>query len=87
MWSRILILNGLLRPSRRSFAPPDIGFIEVDVNHDGIGSIIFSREYKSDGDGGWNVKKIGFKAIPHVREAEEHIVRLKEQKMNSASAG
>ena len=84
---RLLIFNGLLRPSRRSFAPPDIGSVEVDAGYDGIGSIIFSREHKSDGDGGWTVKKIGFKAIPHVREAEELIVRLKERKMNSASPG
>ena len=84
---RLLILNGLLRPSRRSFAPPDIGSVEVDAGYDGIGSIIFSRERESDGEGGWNVKKIGFKAIPHVREAEEHIVQLKEQKMNPASPG
>jgi hypothetical protein len=47
---RLLILNGLLRPSRRSFAPPDIGPLEVDVGYDGIGSIIFSRETKRDYD-------------------------------------
>ena len=84
---RLLILNGLLRPSRRSFAPTDIGSVEVVTGHDGVGSIIFSRERESDGEGGWNVKKIGFKAIPHVREVEEHIVLLKERKMNPASAG
>src|ERR1043165_3181903 len=44
---RLLILNGLLRPSRRSFTPPDIGSVEVDAGHDGIGSIIFSRERES----------------------------------------
>ena len=82
---RLLILNGLLRPSRRSFLPSDISSIEVDAGHDGVGSIIFSRESESDGEGGWNVKKIGFKAIPHVREAEEHVVQLKERKVNSAS--
>jgi hypothetical protein len=82
---RLIILNGLLRPSRRSFAPPDIGSVEVVADHDGVGSIVFARERESDGEGGWNVKKIGFMAIPHVREVEEHILLLKEQKMSLAS--
>ncbi|WP_374331975.1 hypothetical protein [Aestuariivirga sp.] len=84
---RLIILNGLLRPSRRSFTPPDIGSVEVDADRDGVGNIIFSRERESDGEGGWNVKKTGFIAIPHVREVEEHILLLKEQKMNLASPG
>ena len=84
---RLIILNGLLRPSRRSFAPPDIRSVEVVAGHDGVGSIVFSRERDSDGEGGWNVRKIGFMAIPHVREVEEHILLLKEQNMNLASPG
>jgi hypothetical protein len=76
---RLLILSGLLRRSRRSFAPPDIGSVEVDTDHDGVGSIFFSRERESDGEGGWKVNKIGFKAIPHVRQVEEYIMLLKEQ--------
>ena len=83
---RLLILNGLLRPSRRSFAPADIGSLEVDVGYNGVGSIIFSREPESDGEGGSTVKRIGFKAIPNVREAEDHIVLLKEQKVNTPLA-
>lgn len=83
---RLFILSGLLRTTRRSFAPPDIGSVEVDAGHNGVGSIIFSREREKDGEGGWNVKKIGFIAIPQVREVEGHILLLKEQNV-IASAG
>ena len=74
---RLLILAGLLRPSAKSFAPSDIGPLKVETSNDGSGSVVFSERRTSDGEGGWNVEKIGFIAIPRVREAEEQIVLLK----------
>jgi hypothetical protein len=84
---RLLILNAFPLQSIRSFAPADIGFVEVDARYDGIGSIIFSRTREPDPEGGWIIKEIGFIAISNVREAAKHVVLLKEQKMNPAPPG
>ena len=80
---RVLILGGLLRPSTQSFAPSDIGPLDVDAADDGSGSVIFSEHRTRDAEGGWNVEKIGFIAVPRVREAERHIVLLKNRTMDS----
>jgi hypothetical protein len=82
---RLLILDGLLRPSTKSFAPSDIGPLDVDAGYDGSGSIIFSERRTRDGEGGWNVVKIGFIAVPHVREVEEHVVLLKNRQIDPGS--
>ena len=74
---RLLILDGLLRPSVKSFFPSDIGHLRVDEAKDGSGSIIFSEKRTQDAEGGWNVEKIGFIAIAKVRDAEGHIAALK----------
>lgn len=76
---RLIILNGLWRPTAESFAPSEIGSLETDAAQDGSGSIIFHERREWRKNGGWNFSKIGFKAIPHVRQAEEHILKLKVQ--------
>lgn len=76
---RVLILNGVLRHSQKAFAPSDLGHLDVERKRDGSGTIILSEEREKDGEGGWLITKIGFKAIPNVREAEEHLEALKNQ--------
>ncbi len=75
---RVLILNGVLRHSKKVFAPSNLGDFDVERKHDGSGNIILSEERKR-GEHGWYTVKIGFKAIPNVREAEEHIEALQDQ--------
>lgn len=81
---RLLILGGLLRPSTKSFAVSDIGPLEVDAGGDGSGSIVFSQHRTRDPEGGWTVEKIGFIAVPNVREAAEHIASLKDRTIDPA---
>ena len=76
---RLIILNGLLGPSIESFAPAEIGSLAIDAAQDGSGSIIFQEKREWSGQGGWFFRKIGFKAIPRVGEAEDHILTLKGQ--------
>ncbi len=76
---RVLILNGVLRHSQKAFAPSDLGHLDVERKRDGSGTIILSEEREKDGEGGWLITKIAFKAIPNVREAEEHIEALQDQ--------
>ncbi len=75
---RLLILNGVLRPSQKAFAASDLGHLDVERKQDGSGNIIMAEEHRQAGGGSWTVE-IGFKAIPDVREAEEHIEALKNQ--------
>jgi hypothetical protein len=83
---RLIILNGLLRPSVESFAPSEIGSLEIDAAGDGSGSLIFQERRDWRGQGGWFARKIGFKTIRHVREAEEHIMKLKGQVSSEATS-
>ncbi len=76
---RLIILNGLWRPTVESFAPSKIGSLEIDAAQDGSGSIIFHERREWRKNGGWFFSKIGFKAIPRVREAEDQILKLKGQ--------
>ncbi len=76
---RVLILNGVLRPSKKVFAPSNLGDFDVERKHDGSGNIILSEEQKRAGEQGVYTVKIGFKAISNVREAEEHIEALQDQ--------
>jgi hypothetical protein len=84
---RLIILNGLLRPSIESFAPAEIGSLKIEAAADGSGSIIFQEGREWWGRGGQSLRKIGFKAIPQVREAEEHILKLKGQVRSEESPG
>ena len=83
---RLIILGGLWRPSTESFAPSNIGSLDIDRAQDGSGSIIFHERREWRKNGGWNFSKIGFKAIPRVGDAEEQILRLKGQGKREASA-
>ena len=76
---RVFILNGVLRPSKKVFAPSNLGDFDVERKHDGSGNIILSEEQKRAGEQGVYTEKIRFKAIPNVREAEEHIEALQDQ--------
>lgn len=76
---RVLILNGVFRPSKKVFAPSNLGDFDVERKYDGSGNIILSEEQKRAGEQGVYIEKIGFKAIPNVREAEEHIEALQDQ--------
>ena len=84
---RLIILNGLVRPSKRSFAPADIGPLTVRAKSDDSGTIIFLVEREKDPEGGWIDKKIGFKAIARVHEVERQIMRLKEEGAKAAPPG
>ncbi len=76
---RVVILDGVLRHSQKAIAPSDLGHLDVERKRDGSGNIFFLEEREKDGEGGWPITKISFKAIPNVREAEEHIEALKNQ--------
>ncbi len=76
---RVVILDGVLRHSQKAFAPSDLGHLDDKRKRDGSGNIILSEEREKDGEGGWLITKISFKAIPNVYEAEEHIEALKNQ--------
>lgn len=83
---RLIVLNGLWRPTTESFAPSDIGSLDVNAAHDGSGTIIFQETREWRGQGGWFLRKIGFKAIPQVRQAEDQILKLKGQGRREASS-
>lgn len=76
---RIIILNGLWRPTVDSFAPSEIGSIHIRVAPDGSGTVIFQERRSWLAQGGRMFKTIGFKAVADVREAEKHIRELKGQ--------
>lgn len=82
---RLIILNGLFRPTVESYAPSEIGSLEIKTAEDGSGSIIFQEGRDWYGQGGRLLKKIGFKAVAQVRDAEEHILKLKGQANPEAS--
>ncbi len=84
---RLIILNGLWRPSIETFDPSDIGSLDVHAAGDGVGSIIFLEKREWRAQGGWLVTKIGFKAIAGVTEAKNQILNLKGQGRREAPAG
>ncbi len=75
---RLMILNGLIRGTAQSFEPEEIGRIDRTERSDGSGSLVFRRQSYRGSEGDWHTKKSGFFAIPEVREAERHLVALKE---------
>ncbi len=83
---RLIILNGLWRPSIESFAPSNIGSLDIDTAADGSGSVIFQERREWRRQGGLFFRKIGFISIPQVREAEDHILKLKGQRRREASS-
>lgn len=84
---RLIILNGLFRPSVESFSPSEIGSLQLDIGADGSGNIIFQEKRDWRGQGGHFLRKIGFKAIAGVREARDHIFELKGQIKGGADLG
>ncbi|MDX1483053.1 MAG: hypothetical protein R3229_01120 [Alphaproteobacteria bacterium] len=76
---RLIILNGLFRSTVDSFAPFDIGSLEVDIADDGSGSIIFQEKRDWRAHGGRFLKKVGFKAVERALEAQALILTLKGQ--------
>ena len=78
---RLLVLKKLhFLSSPECYFPSDIKFVEGSTRDDGSGDIFFSEEPWEDSEGNQSFKKIGFRAIPNVREAEEYIVALRNQK-------
>ena len=76
---RLIILNGLWRPSVETFDPSEIGSLDIDAADDGVGSIIFLEKREWRAQGGWMMTKIGFKAIAGVADAKDQIHILKGQ--------
>ena len=76
---RVVILDGVLHHSQKDIALSDLEHVYVERKRDGSGNIILSEERVEDPEAGLIVTKIGFIAIPNVREAEEHIEALKNQ--------
>ena len=77
---RLMILNGLIGGTAQSFEPEEIGRINRTERSDGSGSLVFRRQRYRDSEGDLQTKKFGFFAIPEVREAERHLVILKERR-------
>ncbi len=71
---RLLIINGVVRPSVQSYVPPFD--IELKERSDGSGTIIFACEERRGGKGSTYTDKIGFVAIPNVRECEHCITTV-----------
>ena len=82
---RLIILNGLWRPSIETFDPSDIGSLDVHAAGDGVGSIIFLEKREWRAQGGWTMTKIGFKAIAGVAEAKDQILILKGQSQRGSN--
>jgi hypothetical protein len=76
---RLIILDGLWRPTMDSFAPSEIGSLAVRSGADGIGTIIFHERRDWLAHSGRFYKKIGFKAVADVKEAVKLIRELKGQ--------
>jgi hypothetical protein len=76
----LMILNGLIGGTAQSFEPEEIGRIDRTERSDGSGSLVFRRQRYRDSEGDLQTKKSGFFAIPEVREAERHLVILKERR-------
>ncbi len=84
---RLIILDGLWRPTVESFAPSEIGSLAVRAGPDGSGTIIFHERRDWLGHAGRFYKKIGFKAVAGVEEAVKLIQELKGQAQPQNSPG
>lgn len=63
--------------SVRSFRPDQLGTIERIQYSDGAGNLIFDREVSNySGEGGRQVKQIGFKGVRKVKQVEDLIEAL-----------